>query len=289
MANRADVQMLQESIQHLGDTYAQRRQQNMAQDKAMQQLALERQMRDIQEQRSKSQEQHYGLMEARQQTYQDKALGNQSRMMQKEGDRADNQQQQAEFMNKQGLFKSVAGLNATGQLSPDARNAFNKWLSTDDHFAPTGLQIQEPDPKFQNKKFKEPAIVQAVKSAQDYRDQAAQSDDPEQQKQFLGYADMLESYSKRQGSFSPVKIPPTKVENIGLNASGKATNRVTSFVPPPAAPTPAPVAPQGGFVPPAPTSPSMGGASSNEVTRITPDGRSAIYDGTTKQFLRYAQ
>lgn len=63
MANRADWEMLQNSLQNLGQGFAQRRGQNMQHEQAMQRLALEQEVKKIQEARYNAQESHFSEME----------------------------------------------------------------------------------------------------------------------------------------------------------------------------------------------------------------------------------
>lgn len=340
MANRQDVQMLQEALQGLGQGFAQRRQQSAEHDTEMQKLALESQLRDIQQSRYDAQGEHFNKMEAGQQDYYNKVLENQKLAQSKQDDKATQVASQEDMKNKQSLLQTVIGLNATGQLSDDDRDNVNDWIAKDEHLGTTGIQLQAPDPKFQKGQNKQPATVAALNSAADFRKQAQETKDPDEATRLNDYANWTESWVKKQGTFASQVPKPTENVTNQFNALGNKVSSQKSFAAPPAPPAPpssilpqklpltmgAPNAPlnsasdvrsayannpplissddaenminsqfssqlpsvPGGGGMPVSTSASLPTPNPSEIPRLTKDGRTAIYDANTKQFLRYA-
>lgn len=256
--NRLDVQMLQNQIENLGDSALQRRKLGFEHDTTMQRLALDEEMKKIQEARAEAQTSHYNKMEDAQKGYFDR-----------QDLRAQQQQQTEAMKEKQKLFESAAVLNSTGQLPDDARDQFNDFLANDEHFGATGLQLGKPDPRFTKNGNGPTAIQKALSNAQDYRTQASQAEDPDEAKRLSDYADMTESWVKKQGQFAPLKVPPTKNEMIQYDRGGHATNRVTNFTPPPTAPAPIP---GGGGLPLPQTGAQPPSGAAGMVGVIRPDG-----------------
>lgn len=96
----------------------------------------------------------------------------------------------ARMKNKIGMFHAIAALNTTGDLSDAGRKEFNDWLSNDDDFGSTGIQLQAPNnPKNAKKASALEATVAAIKN---YRDMAANATGDDA-KDFNHYADLLES------------------------------------------------------------------------------------------------
>jgi hypothetical protein len=80
-------------------------------------------------------------------------------------------------------------------------------------------------------KPQKPTATQALLiGADQYRNLASQSDDPDEAKRFTDYADMLEQRAKKDGQFAPPKVTPTVQKTIQYNDAGKATNIVTAPV-----------------------------------------------------------
>lgn len=242
--NRLDVEMLNRSLGGLGDSFAQRRQQEFQQQQAMQRLALEQSMRG-------DQQQHYQNEEETNKRRESNEVGFHAQTLKNESDRNDIQGLQ----QKQAFFQSVAGLNATGQLPDEARDDFNDWLKNDDHFGATGLQIQKPDPQFQKNGNKEAAIVNATKTALSYHQQATESDDPDEKKQLEDYATKLDSWIEKQGKFAPPKPGSVTDENIELDKDGHATRKTKTVTP---------------LTPPAPIAPSAPDAAQQPVSFAPP-------------------
>jgi hypothetical protein len=183
--NRADVALVNNQLDELGNAFLRNRQ--LEQEKNIRQqeadAATMRAQGDLEFR--KAQQQHYNQIED------------------KQSDLDKLRQNQLAAQQKQGLFQSVVALNATGQLSDDARDDFNDWLAADEHFGPTGLQIKVPDNP--NTKNKDAAVVNAIKSAKQYRDLAKAASDPDQAAEFNSYADKLEAWVTKQGEFKPAE------------------------------------------------------------------------------------
>lgn len=229
--NRADVAMLVDSLNNFGEGAMKRKQTQFQNEQAMQRLALEQQVKDIQESRYNAQQTHYNEIEK-----------SNSRRADAADTRAQAQSDAEGLKEKADLFKSAAGLNATGALTDESRDQFNKWLSSDTHFGATGLQLKAVDPKFQKTAGKETAVVQAIKTAESYRKQADDTDDPEQKKQYLGYADLLEKAAKKQGEFAPPKAGMNKNTQLQYDPlTGKLIGKSETDAPilPPEPSTPA--------------------------------------------------
>lgn len=156
---------------------------------------------------------------------------------------------------KQGLFTSAIALNSTGQLSDDDRDNFNDWLSNDEHFGSTGLQLSKPDPSMQKNNQRLSAVGSAVAQAQQYRALQGQTDDEDQAKQYGNMADMLESWVKKQATGAT--FTPTETQNTYDEAGHKLTSRKTAIAPPPT-----PGAPGTGATNPAAGAPPMTGGPS---------------------------
>lgn len=106
---------------------------------------------------------------------------------------------------KQTLFKAATSLNATGQLDDASREKFNKFLADDEHFGTTGIQLGKPDPKYLKTQGKQPAIKMALDGANEYRQQAADATDEDEATRLNNYADLIESWAKKQGEFATPK------------------------------------------------------------------------------------
>lgn len=233
-----DVAMLQGAIQNAGQGALQRRQMNQQHAAEMERLALESQMRDVMQARAEAQGQHFQTMEEQNQH-------NADTRQQAEQDRTDKLQSAADINSKQEMFKSIAALNATGQLTDEGRKKFNDFLAKDEHFGPAGIQLQVPDPKLQKSANKPSALASTIQTAQNYRQQAEDTDDPNEKAQFTHYADMLEKAVDKQSKFAS-EVPKSGSTTANeYDAAGHKVKSTTSPLVPPAPVTPAAPSPAG--------------------------------------------
>lgn len=183
--NRADVEMVTGQMDNLANTFARNRALDQERNFRQQEVDTQKMRTQADIDFRTAQRKHYEQIENQQ-------AGNENVRL--------NQQQIAQ---KQQLLQTALHLNATGQLDDDAIDAFNDWLKNDDTFKVTGIQISKPS--VTNGKSKDAAIVNALKTAQEWRRQAAESDDEKEAQKLNEYADMSENWVKRQGSFKPAE------------------------------------------------------------------------------------
>lgn len=163
---------------------------------------------------------------------QQRGLDIEQRRLDVETNRAGEQSAQQAAQQKQGLLQSVIQLNASGSLDDASLQGVNDWLRSDEHFGQTGIQISKPTNPT-GKGRGESAVVNALKQAEMYKQQAAQSEDPAEQQQFNQYATMLEGWVKHAGSFAPAqgfvttKVTPETNPLTGKPTGGSITNTTT--------------------------------------------------------------
>ena len=231
--------MVDQQLNQLGQTLLQQRQ--MQQTGQYQQAELK--YRQLAEQaavnRYEAAQHHYDAMEkigASNEDARNKNAAAELDFRQKELAQRDTAQSQGanqqDLQNKQQMLQSVIALNATGQLDDDARNDVNSWLSDDEHFGPTGIQISKPDPSLAKTAGKDAAVVNALKQAQAYRLAASQATDPDDAKQNGDYAAMLEKYVAKAGTGATFTPTQTQVQR---NAMGQVTNTLRTAISPPGA------------------------------------------------------
>lgn len=173
------------------------------------------------------------------------------------------QEQQQGLADKQKMLQTVIQLNLSGQLDDASRSQVNQWLESDPHFSGTGIQLQKPPDHALKTSAKDAMVVNALKNADQYRQQAQSAASPVQAKQYNDYADMLEQWVRHSAEFKPTPgyeqteqtpaVDPMTGEPK-LDASGKPTyiEKKTTRVPitPGAVSAPAAATPQAGPFPP---------------------------------------
>ena len=230
--NRADVALVDQQVNQFGDTLL--REATMKNESAYRQAELKyRQLAEqAQVQRYQAQQEHWNQMEKQQGNTAAKSEANTAALLQqRQGEQAQAGNQQ-ELQNKQRMFQNALSLNSSGGLSDDARNDFNDWLSDDEHFGPTGIQISKPDPSMLPKGaagIRHSAAVDALNQAQGYRSQAALLDDGDPDKdQFNSYAEMLENAARKAGSGPQAR--PAETTTIKRDAMGREIERTRAPV-----------------------------------------------------------
>ena len=225
--NIASAELLQNSLQNLGKTFQQSRAQGAEEEYRTAQLEQQGRRTDVDEAFRNAQMAHYNQMEkdnSRRADAQEERAGAAQ-------DQQGTAQDQQAVAQKQDLLKSVMGLNATGQLTDDARTKVNKWLSTDEHFSATGMQLQAPTNPKTNPNFKQSALTQAVSTIQNYRDLAGQTEDPGEADGYNHLADLLEKNlpAAVKTTTPAAAVPPTSTKLTDYNPAGKPVKTVTSF------------------------------------------------------------
>ncbi len=183
--NIASAKLLEDSLGQLADNFYRNRALQATMQEEAQRNAIEQSFRQ-------AQMQHYNELEDRQQDFF-------NRQQQAASDRAaleaQNLQQrlgQQGMIQKQALLKTVMGLNATGQLTDDARKKVNDWLNSDPDLSKTGMQLQPAPNPSKDPGQKQSALVQAVSMIRQLRDQAASTADAATAAQLIKAADDLE-------------------------------------------------------------------------------------------------
>ena len=144
-------------------------------------------------------------------------------------------QQRAALQDKQMLLQQAIQLNSTGQLTDEGRQNFNDWLSGDEHFGVTGLQLQAP-PQKAPPQAGQNSVAGALQQADKWRQQAAGLADGDPNKdRFNKYADTLE------GSVDPAAVAEIS-QTVGGDLSGKGGITIKRKVPSSQVQTQAPAA-----------------------------------------------
>lgn len=297
MANRADVEMLNNAISGLGNSFAQRRQQQFEREQAMQRLALESQLRDIQEARYNAQGEHFNKMESAQQDYYNKVLTNQQTRDKVSDERnaaldkaAGLKQAVEDFKEaQQAMASSVQRIGQqvkAGKISNDDANQY--FLGTMDSMPDAIKQKMQQTPEFQ--------MVHAGKF-----DWATAASPPQPNITTTpGGAEI--AIDPKTGAVKnlthgkdPNALPPTKVTEIQRNAAGQATNQVTRFspsagYPPPPKPASVQPIPGGGGKPVATPPPGhISYLQNNPTPQVIQDFESKYGPGSAQQYLSTTQ
>lgn len=247
MPNRADVEMLQNAIGNVGNTFERNRQFKAEQEQAMQRLALEQQMRSDSQQHYAAENQHFQNEED-----EGKARADQAAKPKVTTYLADpkNPESGMEFTGTPEQLQTIM-TNSAQQGKPlqqfastpqkDFAATFKVGGSTYSFHDPAaaenfrqaaasrGVNVEDASQVSGGKK---PAISQALEDAQSYREKAKDASDPDEAKQWNDYATYLENFADRSGKFKPPTIPPNKNENFGYDAQGRKTNATTSYTSP---------------------------------------------------------
>lgn len=284
--NRADVELLQNSLVNLGNSAQTRRQEQFAHDSEMKREALESQLRDIQQSRYDAQSAHFSNME-------DTAAAKNVILAQSEADKTKIAEEgkiaaQKFSQGQDGMKQLTQTLRANrlanqqdpskGMTQEEATDAFQTALK--------GVDPAIHDQMMQNPQYsalysgkidfgtipqldakgnpvggapqKQSALVEATAQVDAYRQKAAQTDDPDEQAKYNHLADLVEDGVKKLGA-GYVKPPPAPIQiQKQYDAGGHMTNQVTA---PLTAPASWPAAPPS-MPAPAPN-PSAGGDPSN--------------------------
>jgi len=195
--------MLNQSFDQLGDAFLRNR--AMAQQKEEHQAdnALRERQISVEQGRADAENKHYQNMETA-------GAANET-----------SKAKQAAVAEKGKLLQAVMLMNRTGQLGEDALANINEWLSTDEDFSFTGMQLQKPATP--STTGKDAAAVNMIKQVQAFREQAQQTEDPEQAAQFDAWADILEDVVKKSGSFAPAQGYETTTEKAATDTKGRPT------------------------------------------------------------------
>lgn len=248
MPNRADVEMLQNAIGNVGNTFQRNRQFKAEQEQAMQRLALEQQMRSDSQQHYAAEEQHFQNEED-----EGKARADQASKPKVTTYIADpkNPESGMEFTGTPEQLQTIM-TNSAQQGKPlqqfastpqkDFAATFKVGGATYSFHDPTAADnfrqaaasrgIDVEDEKYGASKGKSPTIVSALDDAAEKRKEADASDDPAESQRLNDYADTIEGWAKKQTSFKPPTIPPNKNETFGYDPQGRKTNATTSYTSP---------------------------------------------------------
>lgn len=198
--------MVNGSLDSLGQTLLRNRmlefQQKEAADKGaetQQQLKIQNRRVDVDQARQNAAEAHYHRME------QGQMDANTVRLSQQD------------LQDKQQLFGNIVALNSSGQLKD--RDAVNRWLASDPHFAASGIQLTEPTQKAAPQ-VGQNAVAQGYAQAEAWRQKASQTDDDDEAERYNTYADNLEKWGNLQANPAPKPGPTAYQTDNTLDKNG---------------------------------------------------------------------
>lgn len=167
--NRLDVELLNNAITGMGQSFAQNRRETT--DASYRQKVLDRQI-----EQEKAAQQHYT---AEEQHYKNEEQG---------------QAAAAADKDDQQTFQKLTELNASGALAN--RDQVNAWLKSHPKWGKVGLALQEPTQK-PPPQVGQSSAAQALKIADDYDSKADAEEDPDKQQQLRDNAKILRDSAKQ--------------------------------------------------------------------------------------------
>lgn len=225
MALRADVELLNNSLNNLGGNALARRKMQQEHDFEMQRLASENQMRQIQEARYNAQGEHFNRMESAQQGASDKMLGNQDRQIQLESDRDKQLERQIGLKQAVEDFKEAQGgmAQAIQHLGKQVKAG---GMSTDEATAYFKGAMDKMPPQIHDKMLQNPQYASMYDGKVDW---ASLSEPPKPTVTTTPGGQELITDNKGhviKGAGPEKALPPDK-ESISEGPTGTTTNRTT--------------------------------------------------------------
>lgn len=204
--NRADVLMLNESMQGLGDAFFKNR--------VLQQQADEREL-----DRQMKQQIAGDATDARRQYYQNATAARQD-AADARNKIADVAQQQADQKAAQDMLQAGLHINLAGAWAPGGRESFNKAIAANKYLGPTGIQIGEPAQKAPPQ-VGQNSLAAGIKFRNDLAAQRDALADGDPRKE-----DLTKQINMMDTTFDPSAMESYTEEKLDP-VTGKVTSRVT--------------------------------------------------------------
>lgn len=164
--NRADIEMVNQSMNNLGNSFLQNRELNEQHSRNISQELLRQKMLELEQRRSKSEE-----------------------------DRNANEQTRLGQQDDQNVLKDMITVNPF--LTDEGRASANSYLKTHPKWGAVGIQLAPPEKKPLPQVGQSAGVAELTK-AREFRDRAGtMSDDPDAQKWYLHAADILEKRAEQ--------------------------------------------------------------------------------------------
>ncbi len=184
--NRNDVELLNNSINNLGQSFANRRKEDSAETHQRADEAYRQRLLDQEIERQKSAQAHYG---AEEQHFKNMEQGQQAAAMDKDD---------------QETFKTLTQLNASGALGN--RDQVNAWLKNHPKWGKVGMALQAPTQKPQPQ-LGQSSVAQALQVADSYAARADSEPDPAKKQSLLDSEKILRESAKQAAEPRP-KVDP---------------------------------------------------------------------------------
>lgn len=185
--NIRSAELLQSSLQNAAQNELRNRELVQSGQLERQRLAVENAFRA-------AQMAHYNQMENRQQ-------GFYNRIQQEQEDRAilaeqntARQENQYAAAQKQGALKTIMGLNATGQLTPEGLKRVNHWLTNDPDFGKTGIQLAAPANPDTSPQHMQTALAQGLALRQNVQSMYDTEKDPAKKAEYGKQLEDIDTY-----------------------------------------------------------------------------------------------